>query len=79
MYLGLVLLVDLIGLLAADGTGDLHRVLMLQALLLLLLTEWGELLEILGVVKVLLKDGWSHLFLLWSLLLLLLCQALFRL
>ena len=50
MYLGLVLLVDLIGLLAADGTGDLHRVLMLQALLLLLLSERSELLEILGVV-----------------------------
>ena len=50
MYLGLVLLVDLIGLLAAYGTSDLHCVLVLQPLLLLLLTERSELLEILGVV-----------------------------
>ena len=74
MYLCLVLLIDLIGLLAAYGTGDLQRVLVLQPLLLLLLTERSKLLEILGVVKVFLKE-WPLLFLLRPLLLLLFCQA----
>ena len=48
MYLGLALLVDLIGLLAADGSGNQYCELVLPALLLL--SERSELLEIPGVV-----------------------------
>ena len=48
MYLGLVLLVDLIGLLAADGSGNRCFERLLPALLLL--SERSELIEILRVI-----------------------------